>query len=1185
MKAIISFFKNKWVIEAIGIAIFAVLIWFIGPLIAIAGSVPLETEFSRGMSIAIVVLIWLVYRLTYWLLSRKREQQLLNDLSANPAGDQANSLQSASSSELDSLQRGFDEALSLLKSTQHKQGRRQYIYEQPWYVIIGAPGSGKTTALINSGLHFPLADRLGKHAVKGVSGTRDCDWWFSDQAILLDTAGRYTTQDSHQQIDATAWHGFLQLLKKYRPRRPLNGVFVAISVTDLLAQTGEELRQHASDLKQRIAELNGQLGVQLPVYVMFTKTDLVAGFNDFFSNLTEEERNQVWGETFNASIEPAVLSANLDQFAQAYDELLERLLQRRLKRMQEERDAQRRTLVFDFPQQMQLFKPIALQFLQSIFSVNRYEEPFILRGVYFTSGTQEGTPIDRVLAALATSFHLDRQATPLLSGRGKSFFIGKLLKQVVFPEAEMVGVDPKVERRYRLMNLSAYIATFGIVALAVAAWLTSFTINKMALSDVQTQIERYKAPSPVPSDSRGNFVMLLPKLNALSEIKNIYQQTGWTATFGLYQGDKIEGGADVSYERLLRESFSTAIIQRLKERMQGEEGQNLDVLYQLLRVYLMFGDPKRMDTKVAQPWIRQDWERQFATDPESLAKLQLHLDQLLAMQLDPAPIDNGFVDAVRNKLTQVPLVNQVYSRFKTEALFDHEHDLFLEPQLSPYGSRVFIAASGKGLESVVIPGLFTRYGYGELFLQKGLSYIKEATEQNWVLGSQTSSSLAEVDRLYGDFKRLYLADYQKTWEDLINTVKLRSPQSNTELVDMLDLLSRPDSPLKLLLALIEKNTSLSKITASVADALAKTQTGMALTSPSSSTGRLLDIAKAAGSSSVDPVKMLEAYFEPYNQKVRTVADRPAPIDATLASLKNLHDYLMQIGSAPNSSGQALSTEAARFAGGGIDPIQAAKMEFARLPGPIAASLNSLTNTGSEQIKNDAKTQLNNLLKTAVTMPCDNALSKRYPFNRSPQDVLMTDFAKVFASNGIMEQFFNANLKAFVDTTTVEWAEFSSDKALGLSAATIKRFQLASKIRDAFFPAGGNIPQVQFELKPLALDTRIGTFRLNIEGQELVYRHGPEQLFRFQWPGVNSSAGVRVVFEALDGGQVSRSKDGAWAMFRLFDDFNIEPTSLPDRFFLNIQIDGYTARLELRAASVNNPFGISDYQSFRCPETL
>jgi len=561
-----------------------------------------------------------------------------------------------------------------------------------------------------------------------------------------------------------------------------------------------------------------------------------------------------------------------------------------------------------------------------------------------------------------------------------------------------------------------------------------------------------------------------------------------------------------------------------------------------------------------------------------------HLDNLLAMRLEPAVLDNAFISAVRNKLTQIPLVNQVYSRFKSEASFDHDHDLSIAVSLAPNGGRVFVLANGKDIDTLIIPGLFTQYGYVEQFLKKGMGYVKDASEQNWVLGVEAVDGMLELDRLYGDFKRLYLADYQKTWDGVLTAVKFRPQTSNTQLVDTLDLLSRPDSPLKLLLDVVEKNTALSKLSAQLADSLTKATAG-ALPVPGAATQQLLAMAKSTDSG-IDPVKALEAYFEPYNLQVRGAPDRPAPIASTLNSLKNLHDYLMQIGSAPNSGGQALSTEAARFAGGGIDPIQAAKMEFARLPGPIASSLGALTSSGGQQIRTGAKTQLNESLKTSVTLPCKAALSGRYPFSsNTAQDVLLADFAKVFASNGLMDQFFNAQLKPFIDTTAVQWREMSSDKALGLAPSSVRQFQIASKIRDAFFPNGGNVPQVQFDLKPLALDDRIGTFRLNVEGQELVYRHGPEQLTSFKWPGINNSAGVRVVFEALDGKQVSRSKEGAWALFRMFDDFNIEPTNLPDRFNLTVQLEGFTARFELRAASVNNPFGISEYQSFRCPEVL
>jgi type VI secretion system protein ImpL len=120
------------------------------------------------------------------------------------------------------------EALGLLKRA---RGTRGYLYEQPWYIIIGPPGAGKTTALLNAGLSFPLAAEMGQGAVAGVGGTRMCEWWFTEDAVLIDTAGRYTTQDSDAKVDRAGWEGFLDLLKTTRARQPLNGVLVAISIT------------------------------------------------------------------------------------------------------------------------------------------------------------------------------------------------------------------------------------------------------------------------------------------------------------------------------------------------------------------------------------------------------------------------------------------------------------------------------------------------------------------------------------------------------------------------------------------------------------------------------------------------------------------------------------------------------------------------------------------------------------------------------------------------------------------------------------------------------------------------------------------------------------------------------------------------------------------------------------------
>ncbi len=200
----------------------------------------------------------------------------------------------ASAEEIETLRGRFGEAMAVLKQADTKrQLGGTYVYQLPWYPIIGPPGCGKTTALVNSGLRFSLAEHLGQDPIRGVGGTRSCDWWFSDEAMLLDTAGRYTTQDSHEAVDSAAWLGFLALLKKHRPRRPINGVLVAVSLADLTQQTDTERALQASAVKQRVQELHQHLGVRFPIYVLFMKGDLIAGFMEVFGDLGKEDREQV----------------------------------------------------------------------------------------------------------------------------------------------------------------------------------------------------------------------------------------------------------------------------------------------------------------------------------------------------------------------------------------------------------------------------------------------------------------------------------------------------------------------------------------------------------------------------------------------------------------------------------------------------------------------------------------------------------------------------------------------------------------------------------------------------------------------------------------------------------------------------------------------------------------------------
>ncbi len=184
MKAFFSF-MIRWVIPLLGLIALSLIIWFVGPLLDW-----LVPEGRRWTLIVLVFAVWIAYRVFRIIQARRQAAEVMRSLAEQTPPDPTSI---ATAEELETLRQRMDEALTLLKKAKLGGDERRNLYELPWYVIIGPPGSGKTTALVNSGLHFPLAAQLGAGAVRGVGGTRNCDWWFTDQAVLLDTASAAST--------------------------------------------------------------------------------------------------------------------------------------------------------------------------------------------------------------------------------------------------------------------------------------------------------------------------------------------------------------------------------------------------------------------------------------------------------------------------------------------------------------------------------------------------------------------------------------------------------------------------------------------------------------------------------------------------------------------------------------------------------------------------------------------------------------------------------------------------------------------------------------------------------------------------------------------------------------------------------------------------------------------------------
>ena len=620
---------SRWVLGAAGWAALSLAVWLVGDALPM-----LERPLERVVLILALGVGWLAWELARARRSLKESEALLEGIAGGAEQDSA----TRAAQELSVLRKRMEEAVLVLRRTRFlgPDGERRTVAQLPWYIFIGAPGSGKTTALLNAGLRFPLGDPRGERALQGVGGTRNCDWWFTDQAVMLDTAGRYTTQESDHEADAAAWLGFLELLKRHRPRQPLNGVIVTVSVGDLVHWNDEEMARYAAHVRERVAELSTRLGIRLPIYVLVTKADLLAGFMEFFGDFDAEGRAQVWGTTFPHSELGADAAKRLDEEFARLERRLYGLLPGRL---QEERDLQRRAAIYRFPQQFRGLGPLLGRFLQGAFGPGWRGEPPMLRGVYLASGTQEGSPIDRVLGTLARSFNLERKVQPPAVSAGKSFFLRRLLHDVIFGEAGLAGVDPARERSRRVRRLAAYTGMAVITIALAAAWTVSYFANRSLVADTEARAAAAARELEALREVRsGDEAKLVAVLNRLRDVAPPAQ--GWPTRLGLGQRDKLAAQAERIYRNTLRDTLLAQLAFSLESALRSAPSR------EALEGYLAL---HRADdvAKVEQAALRV-WQVPAAARTD----LAAHLHAALAERPPglPRPRDDALVDQVRRKL-------------------------------------------------------------------------------------------------------------------------------------------------------------------------------------------------------------------------------------------------------------------------------------------------------------------------------------------------------------------------------------------------------------------------------------------------------------------------------------------------------------------------------------------------------
>ena len=1074
--------------------------------------------------------------------------------------------------QLEQIEREFTEAVESLKRSKIGKGQRgrAALYALPWYVVVGPPAVGKTTAINESGLDFPL----GANRVRGIGGTRNCDWFFSSDAILLDTAGRYVTVDE----DRDEWFKFLDLLRLHRRRTPVNGVIVMLSIHELLQMSAEQVDQAAVEMRQRINELIERLGVRFPVYLVFTKCDLLRGFVEFFDTLDRKDRDQVWGCTLGRQDK----SANPgEQFEREFDLLVQSLVDRRIDRLTADAtDPETAREVYLFPLEFAATRETLTQFVGRLLQPNPYQDNPDFRGFYFTSAVQKGVASDHVWRSIADSFELASvRADPApAEPESKSYFLGTLFSDVIIRDRNRVAPTSKMaSTRERVRRVA--IAAVALLVAGFAWWSGS----AFASSVREIRAARHAAEASTRAAS-------LQDLDSLRTVIARLERSGSTSEqilrLGLDRSPSLARDLRLEYVRRARPIFEALFLRPIETRLRTSLTRSGPATAETradekddLRAYLLFGaEVARLaaveDSAVEAPFLKGYLRRFDDMRPADTVYTNLFVDVL------HEPIvrtDSQLVAQMRQRLYVIPTLDGIYDEMMHGDGARRLRPITVGAMVG--GSTVF-EPSGP-----IVRGVFTKAGW-EGYVQNAIEqWSKEPGKTDWVIGSRPDRLTVELrdpERLAGLLLQKYFEEYVAEWRGFLQGVRYRRLDMRTAAAG-LDALGDPEkSPLIAVIdtAAAETRFENPAVTASKAklkpfiDRVLKVvglqrAPGAAGESanPVDRTFAPLHALRAQGGG---PMRQILAQYQTFGQMLQTIAGNP--------------DALSQLGVEKGRARGAIAQAAGRL----DEEIREALFEQ-----PLDLALSAVRRGTVDEIESGWRDQ--------VCRPYQTTLASLYPFSANGKDAPIKDVESFLRPRtGTLWEFYDKKLSTLIKPVTFQPTQ-GQGPTIGPAVPAMLRS--ASAINAIFFERDEF--RLDFDVTPeLAQVDVIGgvkafasQFCIRVDGQEYCARMGYRETKPFTWPGRTGEVGAQI--SATIQGADRRilplpalESPGPWGWLRLLDRATITSGERGETLatWQLEQPGSYKVRVtfKLTPKGGRNPFDAASrrlFSRFSCPMSL
>jgi type VI secretion system protein ImpL len=1170
MSRIWMYLTNRTVLGVIGLVVISAFI------LLSARTLHLAMMWAVALAILLVV-VWGIV----WFVRRRRAIRAAKAMDTMLQQDSERAVAKAApakKTEVEAVRKRLNEAISTLKTSKLGEASgKAALYELPWYVVIGNPAAGKSSAVINSGLRFPFAEK-GEAVIQGIGGTRNCDWFFTTEGILLDTAGRYAVHEE----DRGEWLGFLHLLKRNRPKAPINGIIIVASVPELTRNRPEFVINLAKQIRERVQEIASQLEVFAPVYVMFTKVDLIAGFVEFFEDSDSSERGRVWGATlpYDADGKADPVAAFDDHFDKIFDGLKEMSIER----MALYRGEQLGPGVLTFPVEFSGIRPTLRAFLATLFEENPFQFKPIFRGFYFSSALQEGQAEGVSSERIAERFGLKQlvQARTTVPSAG-GFFLRDLFSRVIFSDRNLVRqYSSRGKRRLRMAAFAGSVAMLGLI-LGTLTW--SFIGNQRLVENVQADLDKAIKLQEGRIDLASRMEALEILQDRLEQMEQYRDDAPLALSLGLFQGDRIEAKLRSEYFAGIRQILLKPVTESLESFLSETNRHSADLkpmigtpqsgavsadaakpeakdeiaatqykeasptnvqdAYNALKTYLMLADHQHTEVGHLSDQLTRFWRGWLEANRGVMPREQMirSAERLMnfsiahAADADFPTIDVKLVmaDQARENLRRVvrgmAARDRVYAEVKARA----------STRFPAMTVARIVGDEGKDMlaGSYAIPGTFTLDAW-EQYVEPAFKEAanKELQTTDWVLQTAARDDLSlegSPEQIQKALAQTYKTEYVQEWQKFLVGVTVSEFNGFDDAVRRMNLLGDPGrSPLAKVMQTTFRETSWdnpSLVNKGLQDAqrgvIAWFRQVILRQAPS---GVNVNVNLSGGGKVEVPMGPIGKEFAGISGLMIARGSSDASLYKgyleTLSKARTRFNQMKTAGDPGPASRQLMQQT---LEGSGSELADALKyVDEQMLNGMSDASkaairpllVRPLMMAYAVTIK-PTEAELNKTWNAQVYEPFQRILAEKYPFSaHAGVEASAAEIGQILGPDGAIAKYVQTTMGPLVvrrgDTLTARtWA----DMGIQLQPEFANQFPryvapLAGGASTGGGTGGGD-SQTVFQIKP-RLVSGLSEYTIEIDGQILRYRMGAQEWTNFVWPSPKGQPGARVTAVTYDG---------------------------------------------------------------------